>query len=744
MAEYKINLYDTHSSAAIDPVYFTLPDDLGGYQLIFKNENGQIITDQPIKVGNYNSLYTLTFTDGAYNQVTTNQFAVAGTNFNRTWTSSTPAYYRRQFPTINNYLQLSKEIWSEIISSERWDDIIQNFDNNKEYVASYEAALLNACIAIPLKTEGGVKSYSKLAQYTGVPFAHMALKGGYFIGSDISAPFDAGRGNGADNIGLPLNDAISNAYNSITPTEITFPIFSIPTSWDIYQVNNWDDVIMLSQLYIPLVTCNIDDNPDFPRTKVEYNPEIISQFEFTDDSSSLNIAFNLDNLNSYWSDSSPITDAQAFADGIHHAIDCGGLLGEIWANLLLNGPEYTRGEVDWSQVGIYANAENLSLTFANPNLFIIDDLGARLLQLLYPLSPNFSDLGGELGDYFSESYTGAYGSSLETMIYSFYATNEGSDNAPILRIERDGSKIPGMNDYNTQILRYQYFYDYTSLLQAIYSGDIQSTELLSPDIENLSRLEEDSFISFCGSREKLLFFNLSKPSIATKELQNNPLDNASDSVLRNVHLRRALTCAINPMNLIEDIAKYDNITAYASLVNTYTTGDENENQDYYQFIQQNVEESIKVYDDSNDYVGWAVGPNQGFPGFYNLDYAEQEYALAAEEIPAITDHPIRLRVAYNREKDSNLAKKYISQLAFFLASMNSGLFIDEMPLSTAEMDIIFNMENGSQLPYDILIADRYLSPTAITPYGIIPAFYERSTNIHILDYQNLLKFCGIY
>lgn len=786
MADYQVTLGEG------TPISFELPATASRqYQLTFEDTStgASLTTSNSIVMDGYNHLYQIDF-QGRLGQVSSNRFAV----FNDdpfadiiSWGSDdflSEYYYidyiDGDYTSQSSYL--FEELASKTISTEGMDSQLEDlmttllepsydptYPEWTEAKAAYEAILLDSYIAIPIKVEGGQQSFSQIGPWSGMPFAHIAARDKNFLigrASLVGPYYDPDAGFWTDFERNALRREIEQGslttftevldylkqYATPEQTPCVFPVLRWPDNWDIFKVTTWDDVLFLSQLYLPLVRPKKINSkyPDFPRSLPEINPDIITELNFDDEGNSIFIAIS-DGIK--WSDGSPVT-AENFVAGIKRALDCNGLLGSIWSNVIKGAVDYQRGSADWSEVGI-SNNDDYSFTIETVSSYVNDySLFTPYLQLLFPFSEdNLSDIGEEKYGNISEVYYMVFTKAFEVDDYS--------GNFRKLRISYENTPL---EQYGCSDLVYFLLSDETDLDNPQWWQNVGSqngaVEYLD-DLPLLSDLFDEmmtnfrTFTSSYGSRERMLFYNVSKPSIARRELEvpnNADIDPNSQTiqVLRSWYLRKALTCAIDRLEcFIKPLTKGDEVGEPLSLVNTFTT---NESNDYYDRVQSylsnDLQSDITVYANDertslNETFG--VGLSQGYDGFYNPELAEECYRLAVDELKNsfgvdIDNTPIRLRVAFNERKDSEIAYKYLSALSQAFASWNTGLFLEAVPLRSEEMDDIFNKKDGSTFAYDILISDRYLVPTALLPNGgVIPAFFKESDN-----YQNLAKFCGMF
>ena len=544
-----------------------------------------------------------------------------------------------------------------------------------------EAKLMESAVTVPTQTQGGGYAMSRVVPYTapnvlwGNDYERyhnvLVVDSEDFITAEdrdeIKAKYKELKGTGtyldwvkgylADK-GYALKDTYSLIYNAD------------PVTWDALNTSLAADSEAIINTYDGLMEYDEEG---------ELQPALAESYEVSDDG--LTYTFHIRQGVS-WVDSQGREVAEVTADdfvaGMQHMMDCQAGLEYLVQGIIVGANEYITGETsDFSEVGVKAVDDyTLEYTLEQPTSYFLTMLGYGVFA---PMSRSYYESqGGKFGVEFDSSasdYT--YGKDSNSIAYCgpYIVTSATEKNSIVFEANESY-----WNAANVTIKKLSWVFndgsDATKAYNDAVAGTIDGTSLNTSALElakedgnfdkyaYVSSTNATSFTSFVNLNRNA-FFNFNDSSAAVSEETDEDKARTNQAV-QNVHFRRALAMSLDRGQY--NAVLYGEDLKYNALRNSYTPGnfvflskdvtvDINgeavtfpAGTNYGEIMQAQIDADgvkITVYDknSTNDQQ------SDGFDGWYNVDNAREEMALAIEELSEAgleitAENPIQLDLPY--------------------------------------------------------------------------------------------------
>ena len=440
-------------------------------------------------------------------------------------------------------------------------------------------------------------------------------------------------------------------------------ITTAPQTWDVLATSRAANSQYIAPTYSPLMRYD---------GKNELQPALATSYEVSDDG--LVYTFHIrEGLTWVDQQGRKVADltAQDWVTGLMHCADNADELGYLLSTDggcgLKNWDAYVNGEItDFSQVGVEAvDDHTLVYTLETKCPFFMSMLGYGCFA---PLSRSYyENQGGGFGAEFNpadESYV--YGTDPSHIAYcgEFLITNYTEDN--IIRYTANESywDYDNMNIHELNYIWYDSadtLAGYNNALSGLWSGAglntnavVQAKQDLVPGTDK-SYYDTYAYVSATNSTSYVGFYNIFREATtdvayddgAASTMTEEQLDRAR-AAMNNVHFRLALNYgtdrgAVNATSVGEDLK-------YASLINTYVPGNFVQLEEavtidingtatnfpagtwFGEIVQAQLDADgikAKVWDPNGDD---GLGSSGGFDGWYNVNNARDELAIAIAEL----------------------------------------------------------------------------------------------------------------
>ena len=545
-------------------------------------------------------------------------------------------------------------------------------------MAVAEAKLLEACVFVPTKADGGGYAMTRLAYRTtnyclwgsDADRYHSAI-----VTNELITVADreylktlweelAGTGTYIDSVveylteqGYTIKDTLTMAYSGD------------PETFDVLATSQATDSDVVINTYDGLL--------EYDAEGVQ-QPALATGYDVSDDG--LTYTFYI-REGIYWVDSQGRQIAEVTADdwvaGFQHMLDAAGGLEYLVQGIIVGVDEYLAGETtDFADVGVKAvDTYTLQYTLTEECSYFITMFGYSIFA---PMSRSYYEsCGGKFGEEYDTSasdYT--YGTSPDTIAYCgpYLITNYTASNT-IVFSENESYWNPDSVNVKTITWLYNDGSDTTKAYSDCIAGTTDSVSITTAimTLANSDGYTTDNYIyqAGTGTTSYLAFYNLYRNATANFNdsttgvtLLSEEEQDRSNQAMLNVHFRRAITYAADRVTY--NAQAYGDAVAAASVSNSYAPGDfvtleEEVTIDingtattfaagtYYGEIMQAQltadGSSLVVWDDENKV-------STGFDGWYNVDAAVEELEIAIEELAAQgltidADNPIHIEFYTN-------------------------------------------------------------------------------------------------
>lgn len=455
--------------------------------------------------------------------------------------------------------------------------------------------------------------------------------------------------------------------------------------------------------------------------------------------------------------------AQDFVTGMQHVLDC-GVTGYLLEGVIANASEYMTGDATFEEVGVKATDDHTVVyTLAQKVPYF-------LTMITYnPFAPinkaYFESKGGVLGlEEWNALEECAYGTSHENIAYCgpYRVTSCVAEHSIVFEANESY-----WNKDNINIKKINWKYndgkDSEGIYQNMKDGVLTACGLDSTRLELAKKdgwfekyhyatsTDATAFGSFLNLRREA-YVNVNDETVGVSTLTEEQKV-AANAAMQNVHFRRALMASIDRTAYNAQVVG-DELAA-VSLINSYTPGN---------FVSLSEEVTIKINGkdtkfEAGTYYGAIVqaqltadgipfkvwdpeaeegaGSSAGYDGWYNVDYAKSEFAIAIAELGEISaDSPIVLEMPYMSANDAYANRANVFKQC--IEAMSDGKVKVEL------VDVVntrgwyfagYYCESGDQCNYNIYDAS-----------GWGPDYGDPQTYLNTLGGENgdLIHVLGIY
>lgn len=508
-------------------------------------------------------------------------------------------------------------------------------------------------------------------------------------------------------------------------------------------------------------------------------PALAESYEVSDDG--LTYTFHI-REGVKWVDSQGREVADLVADdwvaGLQHLLDCQAGLESLFMGYVTGVSEYVNGECGIEDVGIKATDDHtLVYTLEKPTPYFTSMLH---YGLSLPLSRSYyTSQGGKFGDEFDSADEGnMYGRDPDHIAYCgpFLTTNVTANNsitytANPLYWDAENQTIKSMS----------YLFDdgsdptkgYNDVkARTIDNYGINNSTLVMAKDEKMEGDEKSVFdtyvyVSATGAASYFNFLNINRATWANTNNEADAVSQQTDeqkevthAAMNNVHFRRALAMSVdritwNAQNVGDDLAALCVRNSYTPATFVTLTEDVTvpvngtdttfpAGTDYGKIMQAQLDADgvkITVYkEDPNAENGRGTG--DGFDGWFNVDNANEELAIALEELAAngITvdeSNPVHLDFVYPSQNTTrtNAVNAFKQQVE---KNLGGKVIIDlvDCPNNDIWYATGYNIERGYEANYDLFDLSGW-SPDYQDPCSYVDTFLP--------DYNGYMTKCiGIY
>ena len=558
----------------------------------------------------------------------------------------------------------------------------QETNVSKKYalMAIAEAKLMEAAVMLPLTTNGGNYAISRVAPYT-VDYQlwgndsdrfYTALVATDFIKAEhrteMKAKWAELKGTG-EYYAWAKNYLVTNGYTLKDTYKLGYS--SDPQTWDALATSRAADSEAIVNTYDGLYEYNCEGM---------LTPALAESYTVSKDG--LTYTFKI-REGVKWVDSQGrevgTVTADDFVAGMQHMLDAAGGLEYLVNGVILNAGAYIDGEVtDFAEVGVKAtDTYTLVYTLEQPTSYFMTMLAYNIFA---PMNrAYYESKGGKFGDEYdtaADDYT--YGTTPDTIAYCgpyrvttltakntiVFTANESYWNKDAVAIKtltwlyNDGKDpLKAYNDAKAGVV------DGAGLNTAALAN--AKTDGLFTPYGYVSGTDATSFCAFYNlNRQATHNFNDETVGVSKHTEESRALVKAA---MNNVHFRRALSFATDRATYNAQVVGED--LKLNSLRNSYTPGtfvqlEEDvtvsingtkttfkKGTNYGEIMQAQIDADgvkIKVWDPAADD---GVGSSDGFDGWYNVDNAKAELAVAIEELAAAgytvsAENPVKVEFCY--------------------------------------------------------------------------------------------------
>ena len=550
----------------------------------------------------------------------------------------------------------------------------KKYTGDKRYAleAVAEAKLLEAAVYVPTSARGGNYAIGRVAPNTvcSVLYGndqnrfHNAVVTDKVITAEDRAALKALYG---EKKGTGTYEAAAKAYLTAHGYTVknTYSITysSDPQTWDIFNTQRSADSEAIVNTYDGLLEYDAEGI---------LQPALATSYTISEDG--LTYTFKIREgvkwVNSQGQEYADLT-ADDFVAGFQHMLDQGAEIVSLVSGIVKNAAEYADGTVtDFAQVGVKAtDATTLVYTLEQPTAYFITMLGYN------PFAPMcrsfFTAKGGKFGAEFAdaaaaETYT--YGKTADDIAYCgpYIVTSNTSENSIVfsanpLYWNKDNINITTLtwkfNDGKEATKAY------TDMVAGTIDGcglnaealELAKTQTSIDGVNN--NFEKYGYTTAIDGTSFGIFMNLNRGGYANvndatkvvSTLTETERANAN-AAMQNLHFRRAIAFASDRASYNAQSSGED--LKLVSLINSYTPGT---------FVSLNAETTIKINGvdktfaagtaygaimqaqldaDNVPIKAWdatadsGAGSSAGFDGWYNVENAKAELALAIAELAA--------------------------------------------------------------------------------------------------------------
>ena len=546
----------------------------------------------------------------------------------------------------------------------------KNVSKRYALMAIAEAKLMESATMLPTQTRGGNYAITRIAPYT-IDYAlwgndsnrfHNALvvSGDPLAKEDIAhlrAMYDELKGTGTYWAGAKAylegqGRSFTDVYN--------YSYTSDPQTWDALATSRAADSEAIVNTYDGLVEYDNEGR---------LQPKLAESWDISEDGTkyTFKIREGAKWVTSQGQYLGEVT-AEDFVTGFNHLLDADGGLDWLVDGVIKGVHEYLNGsDKDFSVVGVYADAEANTVTYE-----LEDECPYFLTMLSYNIfapvnKAYFLSKGGAFGKDYDPSATGyTYGQSPFDIAYcgAYLVTAYTKESAIVFQAWED------YYDYaNTVIKTINWkFNDATDVLKAYNDmktetltgaglNDYAVTQAKADKVEgDLSWFDAYAYVSNTDATSFMAFFNINREQYdnindgAVLSPMNAAAKANSNLAMKNVHFRRAIMFAVDRASYnaqsVGDDLKYNSLRNsytpgnFVSLAEEVTVAINGEDRtyaagtNYGEIMQDQIDaDGVKMIVWTNENVFGAYS-SDGFDGWYNAANAQEEMAIAIEELAA--------------------------------------------------------------------------------------------------------------
>ena len=594
-----------------------------------------------------------------------------------------------EFVAIEDHYERSSAVYDVVLG-----DFLTAYEAAKEaknvseryaLMAIAEAKMLSAGIFLPTTSQGGNYAMTKVAPYTNTPVLWgndtYRFHDRIVVTEPIKAEHVAAmKAEWYNLVGTGTYEAYvkqflaDNGYTTKDNLNVYFD--ADPESWDVLATSNAADSEILVQTYDGLYEYDMEN---------QLQPALAESYTVSEDGTVYTFKIR---QGLKWVDNQgrEVADVKAddFVAGMQHMMDTMGGLEYLVEGVIVNASEYIGGDItDFAEVGVKAVDDyTLEYTLCQDTPYFMTMLGYGVFA---PMSRDYyTSQGGKFGDEFdssAESYT--YGKGPDSIAYCgpFVITNFTSNNT--IAMESNASYW-NADDNNIKTLTYLYT-DGSDPLKPYddFFGGVVDTQGMTVERVAIAKekgtYEEYAYVSDTDATTYCGFFNVNRSAFANYNDANVGVSAKTEddiaragSAMLNQHFRLALAMSIdrgtyNAQSVGEDLK-------YNSLVNSYTPGN-------FQFLTEEVTVAIngtdktyaagtaygQIMQDQLDADGvalkvWNGTASSGFDGWYNVEAAKAELAIAVEELGSVgieisAANPIYIDLPVRNDSPNNMNMK---------------------------------------------------------------------------------------
>ena len=571
---------------------------------------------------------------------------------------------------LDEYDVESAEIYDAALGEfyEKYLEALEAEDLSERFalMAVAEAKMLESAVMIPLSSNGGMYSISKVAPYTNSPVLwgndsyryYRRLVTTELIKSEdrdeMKAKWAELKGTGTyeewarsflEEKGYEIKDTYDMAYGSD------------PVTWDVLATSLAADSEAIINTYDGLMEYDVEN---------VLQPALAESYEVSDDG--LTYTFHI-REGVKWVDSQGREVADVKADdwvaGMQHMMDAMGGLEYLVTSEgcgIKNASAYIYGETsDFNEVGVKAVDDyTLVYTLEAPSTFFTTMLGYGVFA---PMSRSYYESqGGKFGaEYDSSAADYNYGKDPNSIAYCgpYLVTNATAQNTIVFQANESYWNKDAVN-VKTLTWLYDSGDDAMKGYNDTMSGVLDGCTLTPARLEQAKAdgvFDEYNYISSTDASSFMGFYNLNRKAFAnfnddTVMISEQSEEDAArtNAAINNVHFRRAVSFALDRGAYNAQVVGED--LKLTSLRNSYVPGtfvtipedvtidingtatDFAAGTNYGVIVQAQIDaDGVKmtVYDPEGDD---GVGSSDGFDGWYNPENAVAEFETAVEELAA--------------------------------------------------------------------------------------------------------------
>ena len=599
------------------------------------------------------------------------------------------------FAEIEDYDELSSAVYEHVLGEfyEYYMAAQEATNTSERYalMAIAEAKLLGAGVFLPTTSQGGNYALTEVAPYTNTPILFGNDTYRFHDRIVVTAPIEAAhiaemKAEWVNLVGTGTYEQYVKDYLTEKGYEIkntaNFYYDADPEMWDVLATSMAADSEILVNTYDGLVEYDMENQPQ---------PAIAESWETTNNADGTQTwTFKL-REDVVWVDNqgrevSKLT-ADDFVAGMQHMMDAMGgleyLVGAGCANIV-NADAYTYGEItDFAEVGIKAVDDyTLAYTLSIPTDYFLTMLGYGVFA---PMSRSYYEsMGGKFGaDFDNTAADYKYGKGPDSIAYCgpFVITNFTSNNTIAFK-ENKSYWNAGNNNLVEMTFKYTDGSDPKKPYDDFFNDVVDTMGMTAERVE-MARAEgifdtyayvsETDATTYCGflNLYRAAFANYNDASVGITPKSEEDITRAKAAML-NQSFRLALLNSIDRATYNEQSVGSD--LKLNALVNSYTPGtfvnlkeevtvDINGTATTYPagtFYGQIVQDQLDA--DGVTLTVWNGSSSSGFDGWYNVDAAKANLAVAIEELAAVgievsAENPIYIDLPVRTDSEVNMNMK---------------------------------------------------------------------------------------